>query len=477
MPAYLDHLRQYLAPDGRMNDFLELRDGRLIFAGALDLLALTERYGAPLEVSFCPLITRRIHEMHAHFSLARARANYRGDFVYAYATKANFAEEVVRTAVASGANYETSSAFDVRIAHRLWQNGVLPPERFIFCNGSKEQPYLEAIVELRRAGFANVVPILDDPDEFEALAACSEPLLLGVRERKDAGDLAEGATYGYDRFGMNPAELEALARRVAETHHRIILYHAMVGSQLEDRAFWSKEVLESLDGYARLRAHAPALAYFNFGGGMPTGAYNLDFHFDYAEFAEQLQRDVGAWCDTHAIPHPHLIGEFGRYSVADHGLHIFRVGKVKRGQPNMPPWYLLDGSIMVALPDILIVKGQHFVTLALNHMDAEAGAVVLGGRRTCDSDDFYPRGDTELIMPLVEEVTAPQPRAPNSQPLLIAFFGTGAYQAMLAGEGGAHHCLAPEAPKVIIEDLDGALATRVIGEQSWADVLGELGYS
>ena len=59
---------------------------------------------------------------------------------------------------------------------------------------------------------------------------------------------------------------------------------------------------------------------------------------------------------------------------------------------------------------------------------------------------------------------------------MIAFFGTGAYQAMLAGEGGAHHCLAPEVPKVIVEERDGALATRVIGEQTWDDVLGELGY-
>jgi arginine decarboxylase len=450
--------------------------------------------------------------MHVHFAAARGRAGYRGDFVYAYATKANFAEEVVRTAVTSGAHYETSSAFDVRIAQSLWQSGVLPDDRFVFCNGSKEQPYIDAILEFRQAGFANVVPILDDPDEFEALAACPLPLQLGVRERKDAGDMAEGATYGYDRFGMTQAELAALAARAAATPHRIILYHAMVGSQLEDRAFWSREVIESLDGYAQLRALAPTLTYFDFGGGMPTGAYSLDFQFDYGVFAEQLQRDIGAWCDTHGTPHPHLIGEFGRYSVADHGLHIFRVGRTKPGQPGMPPWYLLDGSIMVALPDILIVKGQHFVTLPLNHLAAEAGPVVLGGRRTCDSDDFYPRGDLDLILPLVDvgnketsrqggqehpiaqrslspglpisrsldlpvsRSPDPQSPIPNTQPLLIAFFGTGAYQAMLAGEGGAHHCLAPEAAKLIIEEQAGAFSTRVIGEQSWADVLSELGY-
>jgi arginine decarboxylase len=483
MPTYLDHLRPRLDADGRLNDFIRISDGRLIFADALDLLGLVAQHGAPLEVSFCPLIARRIHAMQGHFAAARAQNGYQADFLYAYATKANFAEEVVRTAVRAGAHYETSSAFDLRIAHTLWRSGVLPSERMIFCNGSKEPAYINAILGLRRAGFANVVPILDDPAEFEALADCPEPLLLGVRERKDPGDLAEGATYGYDRFGMLPEELSALAQRVAQTPHTIILYHAMVGSQLEDHGFWLKEIRESLDGYARLRALAPALAYFNFGGGMPTGAYSLDFAFDHASAATAIVRALAEECAARGLPQPGLVGEFGRYSVADHGVHIFRVGQVKAGHPSMPPWYLLDGSLMVALPDILIVKGQQFIALPLNHLDAEAGTVVLGGRRTCDSDDFYPRtGDPPLVLPLADQPTTDH-RPPTidiamseAQPLLIAFFGTGAYQAMLSGEGGAHHCLAPEAPKVIVEEQGGALTTRVIGEQRWEDVLGELGY-
>ena len=68
------------------------------------------------------------------------------------------------------------------------------------------------------------------------------------------------------------------------------------------------------------------------------------------------------------------------------------------------------------------------------------------------------------------------PASSSSEALLVAFFGTGAYQAMLAGEGGAHHCLAPEAPKLIVEEQGGALVMRLVGEQTWADVLGELGY-
>jgi arginine decarboxylase len=164
------------------------------------------------------------------------------------------------------------------------------------------------------------------------------------------------------------------------------------------------------------------------------------------------------------------VGEFGRYTCADHGVHIFSVGRTKRGHAGQPPWYLLDGSLMVALPDILIVENQQFIALPLNHLEATSAPAVLGGRRTCDSDDFYPRsGSPPLHLPLIDSLQ-------DDEPLLLAFFGTGAYQAMLSGEGGAHHCLAPEAPRLIFEQRDGALATRMIGEQSWESVLNDLGY-
>jgi arginine decarboxylase len=244
----------------------------------------------------------------------------------------------------------------------------------------------------------------------------------------------------------------------------------MVGSQLENYDLFSSEILESLQGYTQLHAHIPSLEFFNFGGGMPTGAYSLDFSFDYQQFVELLMRDMIAWCSAHDLQHPQLVGEFGRYTCADHGVHVFQLGRMKRGHPGMPPWYLLNGSLMVALPDILIVENQEFIVLPLNHLNSELVPVVLGGRRTCDSDDFYPRtSNAPLLLP---EMTAVE----DGEPLLIAFFGTGAYQAMLSGEGGAHHCLAPEASKVIFEQVDGALQTRVIGEQSWKNVIADLGY-
>ncbi|MFN8569721.1 MAG: hypothetical protein U0Z44_19825 [Kouleothrix sp.] len=184
--SYLDFVqnRYGIATEGMLTDFLSRRDGRLLLADRIDLSAMVERYGAPLEIAYCPLITTQVERMLGWAAAARAEAGYDGAFQYAYATKANFAEEVVRTAIGAGANYETSATADVLIAHHLWQQGVLPESRYLFCNGSKEPSYIEAIVALREAGYARIVPILDDLNELDALlASCSAPLLLGVREQ------------------------------------------------------------------------------------------------------------------------------------------------------------------------------------------------------------------------------------------------------------------------------------------------------
>ena len=109
-----------------LTDFLSRRDERLLLADRIDLSAMVERYGAPLEIAYCPLITEQVERMRAGPPPRAQRAGYDGAFLYAYATKANFAEEVVRTALAAGAHYETSATADVLIAHHLWRQGVLP---------------------------------------------------------------------------------------------------------------------------------------------------------------------------------------------------------------------------------------------------------------------------------------------------------------------------------------------------------------
>jgi arginine decarboxylase len=473
--TYLDYVqnRYGIESEGMLTDFLSRRDKRLLLADRIDLSAMAERYGAPLEISYCPLITEQIERMQGFAAVAREQSGYAGEFLYAYATKANFAEEVVRTALAAGAHYETSATADVLIAHYLWRQGMLPESRYLFCNGSKEEGYIDAIVAMRQAGYERIVPIVDSLEELEVLIErCQQPLLLGVRERH-AADSVDPKHRGGERFGLTQAEIALVAARIAGTPHQLVVYHAMVGSQIEDMEGWMARLARSAANYCQLRRRVPTLHAFNFGGGMPTSAYTLNFGFDYAGFLRRLMEQIAATCTIFDVPQPDVIGEFGRYTVASHSVYLLEVGAVKNGQAadassagQAEPWYLINGSLMVSLPDALIVEGQQFVVLPLDRWEAPAQGVRLGGRRTCDSDDFFPRpSDPALVLP------------EDGQGLVLAILGVGAYQQMISGRGGAHHCLSPEMRRIIVEQDGDALVVREVAPQSLGAIMGLLGYN
>lgn len=455
--------RHGLSVEGRLTDFLTRQDGQLLLGGRANLNELAQRHGAPLEVVYTPQIATQVERMRAWAEQARRQSAYAGSFLYAYATKANFAAEAVGTALAAGAHYETSAAADVTIAHSLWRQGALPEGRLIFCNGSKEPHYLAAIRDLRQDGCESIVPVLDDLDELRDLLSCQAPIQFGVRER--AAGNRDGRHPGQDRFGLSADEIAQAADQIAASRHRLVLYHAMIGSQIEDEAHFLDTLRESVAGYCRLRRRVPSLRYFNFGGGVPTSGYRLGFAFDYAGFLARLMATIRDTCAAYAVPMPDLIGEFGRYTVATHSVFLIEVGAVKAGQPGEPDWYLLNGSLMVSLPDSILVDGQEFVIVPLNGWDRPVRPVRLAGRRTCDSDDVYPRPEQPPLM------------LPDmGQGLILAICGVGAYQQMISGRGGAHHCLSPEPARVIFDEVAGRLRSRYVPQQDQATIMRLLGY-
>lgn len=451
------------AGDGPLTDFLSRSNHQLYLGGRVNLNTLARRYGAPLEIVYHPQITRQVQRMQHWASQARRVTGYQGAFVYAYATKANFRAEVVQTALAAGAHYETSAAADMEIASYLWQQGILPADRLIFCNGSKEPAYLGAICRLRAEGCTTLLPILDDLAEFATLRDCPHPLRLGVRER--AAGTRDGQHPGSDRFGLAPDEIATVVAGLQDTPHQLVLYHAMIGSQIDDRTHFLAMLRDSVAAYCRLRQRIPTLRYFDFGGGIPTSGYRLDFAFDYAAFLRELMATIRETCAAFGVPEPDLVGEFGRYTVANHSLHLFEVGAVKPTPGSAPDWYLLNGSLMVTLPDMVLVDSQEFLILPLDHWDAPVRPVRLAGRRTCDSDDVYPpAGQPPLQLPAV------------GAGLKLAIFGTGAYQQFLSGMGGVHHCLSPEPRRIIISQQNGQFTVRHTPGQDQATIMRMLGY-
>lgn len=464
-------------PDGhRFNHYLTCHDGRLHLDG-LELTQLLspdrndqgfdQALPSPLEIIYLPIIRQQIEKMRRLFGEVIDETDYQGQFYYAYASKANAAEEVIRTTLGAGANHEMSSTVDVEIARIMKARGLLPDDRLVICNGFKTagMGYADNIVRFKDE-HPNLIPVVEDLSELPPLIASGKPFEVGLRQKSYGHheDEAEMNLYN-SRFGLAVEDLWKAADYVhAAPNLTLKMYHAMVGSQLVDEEDFVKWLRPPMEIFARLRQRHPSLSIFNFGGGMPV-AMTLDFDFDYHGFVRLLLTTMQEICGRYNVPVPDIAGEFGRYTTSEHGAHLFSIVSTKDNNSDLP-WYIIDGSIMSSFPDSWAL-GEHFIVLPLNHLDKPFHQVQLGGI-TCDSDDQYPpkSSHSPLYLPV------------ETRDLHIGFFSIGAYQEMLGGVKGSKHCVLPEAYELIVDkDEDGRFQFEVLPGQTAVDVLRNLGYT
>lgn len=459
----------------QFNDYLSVRDGRLyfedldlagIFLDDSDRNQLGRTLPSPLEIVYLPLIEDRISAMRRVFAESIDQVGYGGRFLYTYASKANAAEEIIRTTLKAGAHHEMSSTVDVDIAKIMIDRGLLTPDRYIICNGFKASRtlYADNILQLK-ALHDKLVPVIEDLGEITFLMESGKQFEVGLRQKSYGHHTStEEMDHANSRFGLDLASMWKAADYIsAAPNLKLTLYHAMVGSQILSGDDFIRWLTPGMETYARLRQRHQDLHIFDFGGGMPV-PMTLDFSFDYAAFTTKLLATMQEICGRYGVPVPDIMGEFGRYTTSEHGAHLFKIVTVKENNSKLP-WYIIDGSIMSSFPDSWALS-EHFIVLPLNHLDKPFQQVQLGGI-TCDSDDVYPPkpSHSPLFLPV------------ETEDLFVGFFSIGAYQEMLGGVKGSKHCVLPEAFELIIDrDSNNRYQFEVLQGQTAADVLRNLGY-
>ena len=98
------------------HEYLSIKDNALYFKD-INLKELVDKYNAPLEVAYTPIITEKIKNLKGLFADKIAKYKYPAKYNYAYATKANYYSEVVLTALNDVDMLETSSAYDIEIIY------------------------------------------------------------------------------------------------------------------------------------------------------------------------------------------------------------------------------------------------------------------------------------------------------------------------------------------------------------------------
>jgi len=427
---------------------------------------IIDQYGTPLKISYLPKISSQIQKAKRLFNVAMAKADYEGSYLYCYCTKSSHFEFVLNEALKNDIHLETSSAFDISIIKELVKEGKIDKENFVLCNGFKRENYIEGVADLLGDGFTNLITILDSKEELNALqSAWSGKHKIGIRIAAEEEPNAEFYT---SRLGIRYNEIIDFYKNEIKTNENFELkmLHFFINTGIKDTAYYWSELQKNINLYCELKKLCPELEYLDIGGGFPIRT-KLDFNYDYQYMADEIIRQIKMACTQREVPEPHIMTEFGSFTVGESGAVLYSVVAQKKQNDN-ELWNMIDSSFITTLPDTWGIK-QKFILLAINNWDGEFQRVNLGGI-TCDSDDYY------IMESVRNRVFLPKLRDDETQ--YLGFFHTGAYQESLGGYGGIQHCLIPAPKHVIIDrDEDGKISTRLFAkEQSAKSMMKILGY-
>ncbi len=482
-------------------DYLRYDDDGQLWVNDLRVIDAVGRYGSPLEIVDTTLVERRAREW---MDLSRAVAEetgYPGRLGYLYAAKANMASEVAHAAYRAGWHAETSSSQDLTHLAWLHERGLLPEGLRVACNGFKLPPalygrpasdtppaasritlpentlsavlrdtaYADQIVEFARRGW-DITPILDSGELAHFSAPGNPEMNVGLRLRCGPARSMADLDRLESRFGMDRHELAAAASAIAQIPHlRLTTFHAMVGAaQTIPVPTFVESLLLAARIWATLRREHEALREFDMGGGVPP----LGEPYDHRGFLRNLFEGLIAVSREADVPPPDFTFEFGSLVAAESSFHVFKVILLKEhgrtGGDQGRRWAIVDGGLMAAIPDMLLIDRQ-FRFLAVNDTDRPAQAVLIGDP-SCDSDGRYPPSNS------TNETAVLLPSGAGQQYVLIQ--GVGAYQEILAGVRGAHHCGLLEAIELILEPGPGGeVRARLMPRQTRRDAAAVLGYT
>lgn len=442
-----------------------LKTNELNFHG-IDLMALVEKYGAPLKFTYLPKISDNINRAKTWFADAIKEHNYAGNYNYCYCTKSSHFKHVLDEALKNNIHIETSSAFDIDIVENLKAQGKINDNTFVISNGFKRDQYVQNIARLINNGHKNCITIIDNYEEISLLSeAINDNYNIGIRIASEEEPKFEFYT---SRLGIGYKNIVPFYNKEIKDNPKVTLkmLHFFINTGIRDTAYYWNELLKCMKVYVNLKKECPSLDSLNIGGGFPI-KNSLAFDYDYAYMVSEIVCQIKQVCDQAGVAVPNIFTEFGSFTVGESGGAIYKVLYQKQ-QNDREKWNMINSSFITTMPDTWAIN-KRFVMLPLNGWQKEYERVLLGGL-TCDSDDYY---NSEQHINAIY-----LPKYNKEKPLYIGFFNTGAYQETIGGFGGLQHCLIPTPKHILINrDESGAFTEEIFAEQQTSEqLLSILGY-
>src|SRR5262245_21940542 len=291
----------------------------------------------PTLIRFRDILQHRVQDIHEAFRNAIAQHEYGGRYVCVYPIKVNQQRQVVEEVLEFGRPFrfglEAGSKPELIAVAALADNDTP-----IICNGFKDAEFIEMAMLAQKIG-RTIIPVVEKYTELALILEYAERVgvrpTIGMRVKLAArGSGRWQSSGGYrSKFGLTVGEilrgLETLKALGMEDCFQLLHFH--LGSQITNIRIVKGALNEAARVYTELVKAGAGLKYLDVGGGLGVdydgSQTNFESSVNYTlqEYANDVVYHVQSVCDDAKVPHPTIVSESGRATVAHHSLLVFNV--------------------------------------------------------------------------------------------------------------------------------------------------------
>jgi arginine decarboxylase len=349
-----------IADDGNVNIVAPAINGNhSAQVSFLDVIAGLRERGLemPVQLRIENLLDHRISCLNEAFAKAIESSAYQNHYRGVFPIKVNQQHHVIEEITHFGSRYnhglEAGSKAELIIA----LSHISDNDAYIICNGYKDAEFIDLGLHAIKLG-VRCFFVIETPSELPIIIKRSQALgvkpLLGVRLKLASKVDGHWSEDSGDRsiFGLNTIQLMTLIEQLkaAEMLECLQLLHFHLGSQLPNIRNIRSGMLEACRYYVELIQEGVPLHYLDLGGGLAVdydGSQSNTTHsmnYSLNEYCVDIVESIMEALDPLAIPHPVIITESGRATVAYSSVLLFNILDVSHFDPQPLPEILPEDS-------------------------------------------------------------------------------------------------------------------------------------
>lgn len=325
-------------------------------ASLIDIIEGVKERGlsAPILLRFEQILHSRVSTLYKHFKEAIRDYGYKGDYRGVYPVKVNQQEQVIEELVNCGREFHHGLEAGSKAELLLAMSYLDDPDAYLVCNGYKDEEFIDLGLSARKLGI-NCIFVIEAATELPIVIKRSKALgidpVIGVRVKLTTRGSGHWKDSGGDRsvFGLNSVQIIQLCDTLREEGmlHCLQLLHFHLGSQIPNVRDIRTGVAEATRFYCELVKEGAPMGLLDLGGGLA-----IDYDGSNTNFSSSCNYSIGEYCrdvveilqtsfDAEEIPHPHIITESGRATVAYYSVLLFNIldvmrFKVRKDLPEVP---------------------------------------------------------------------------------------------------------------------------------------------